>query len=215
MMDSYKKIDMETWSRKEHYLYYTEKLKVECNLTVNIQVDSFIQYCHSNNYRFFAALVCVISHVIDSIDNLKMFKDAEGNVCVWEHLHPNYTLFHEDDHTFSDCWSLYDADFDRMYQNVIHDMDTYKDVKGIKSKENQPRNFYCISCTPWMHFAAYSARTAHADPQFFPIITVGKYENENGKMMMPVNLIIAHAVCDGYHASLFFNKLQDALNNFQ
>ena len=29
---------------------------------------------------------------------------------------------------------------------------------------------------------------------------------------MPINLTIAHAVCDGYHAGLFFEKLQDEMN---
>lgn len=212
-MTNYTKMDMESWPRKEHYAYYTEKLKIECNYTVNVQVNDFIEFCHKNNYRFFPALVCVVSKVINSIDNFKMFKDSSGNLCVWDHICPSYTIFHEDDHTFSDCWSEYDADFNQMYQNIINDMETYQSVKGIKAKANQPFNFFCVSCTPWLHFSSYSARVANSDPQFFPVITIGKYEEENGKTMMPVNMVIAHAVCDGYHASQFFNTLQNTLNN--
>ena len=214
-MADYKKIDFEAWPRKEHYAYYTEKLKVECNFTVNVQVDAFLDFCHSHNYRFFPALICVFSKVLHEIDHFRMFKDANKDVCVWDFLNPSYTIFHEDDHTFSDCWSEYDADFDRMYQNIIHDIDVYKDVKGIKAKPNQPGNFFCISCTPWLHFAAYSARVTNSEPQFFPVFTIGKYETENGKTMMPVNMVIAHAVCDGYHASLFFNTLQKELNEMK
>ena len=29
---NYEKIDIENWARKEHYRYYTEKLKIEVNV---------------------------------------------------------------------------------------------------------------------------------------------------------------------------------------
>ena len=31
-----KKIDLDNWCRKEHYLYYTNSLNVEVNMTANI-----------------------------------------------------------------------------------------------------------------------------------------------------------------------------------
>ena len=72
-------------------------------------------------------------------------------------MHPNFTIFHKDDHTFSDIWSYYDDDFQTCYQNIINDMETYKDVKGPKGKEGQPPNFFCISvCHGWI-----SQATAH------------------------------------------------------
>ena len=33
---NYKKIDLDTWPRREHYLYYTEQLKIEFNITASI-----------------------------------------------------------------------------------------------------------------------------------------------------------------------------------
>lgn len=30
-------------------------------------------------------------------------------------LHPNYTIFHEDDHTFTDVWTEYTEDFKIFY----------------------------------------------------------------------------------------------------
>ncbi len=32
---NYKKIDIEKWERKEHYRYYTEKLKIEVKMGTN------------------------------------------------------------------------------------------------------------------------------------------------------------------------------------
>lgn len=213
MTTRYHKIDMDNWPRKDHYAYYTEQLKVEYNITARVQIDRFLEFCHQNGYRFYPALICVVTRVLNGLDNFRMFRNGAGELCVWDQIVPNYTFFHQDDNTFSDCWSEYSDDFDQFYQNIVRDMEYYKDVKGIKVRNDQPANFYCISCEPWTDFTAYSARVADGEPQFFPVITIGKYMGENGKTTMPVNLMIAHAVSDGYHAGLFFNTLQTTLDN--
>ena len=211
MMCNYRKVDMDSWPRRDHYNYYTTRLKVEYNITSRVEIDHFLEFCHQNGYRFYPALICTVTKVLNSLENFRMFRNGEGELCVWDHIVPNYTFFHDDDKTFSDCWSEYSDDFSVFYQNIVSDMDRFKDKKGIKVREGQPANFYCISCEPWTDFTAYSAR-AMGEPQFFPIITMGKYVTENSRTTMPVNLMIAHAVSDGYHAGLFFNTLQKALN---
>ena len=39
---NYEKIDIENWARKEHYRYYTEKLKIEVNMTAPIDVKNLL-----------------------------------------------------------------------------------------------------------------------------------------------------------------------------
>ena len=84
-----------------------------------------------------------------------------------------------------------------------------KTKRGIKVKEGQPANFYCVSCTPWTAFTAVSSRVVNGGAAFFPIITAGKYDEKN---QMPVNITIAHAVADGYHIGLFFEYLQKEIS---
>lgn len=214
MAAGYHQVDLEHWPRREHYHYYTTKLKVEYNITARVRVDRFLEFCHQNGYHFYPALIAVVTKVINGLENFKMFRDGAGNLCVWDYLVPNYTFFHEDDKTFSDCWSEYSEDFSEFYQRIAGDMERYKNTKGIKARADQPANFYCISCEPWTDFTAYSARVSNGEPQFFPVITMGKYVQDHGGLTMPVNLMIAHAVSDGYHAGLFFNELQKVLDEF-
>lgn len=211
-MMQYKKIDLETWPRREHYAYYTERLKVEFNMTASVDVKQLLDFCHTNGYKFYPALIWLVTKVLNRIENFRMFRDREGNLCVWDSLVPNYTIFHDDDKTFSDCWSAFAEDFAEGYRNIIEDMEACKDKKGIKVKANQPPNFYCISGMPWISFSGYGSRVTNGEPAFFPIITIGKYEKGTDAVMMPINLTIAHAVCDGYHAALFFETLQEEIN---
>lgn len=212
---NYKKIDLETWSRKEHYLYYTEKFKIEFNITASMDVTKLLDFCHSHEYRFYPTIICLVTKVLNKIENFRMFQDEQGNLCVWDTVIPNYTIFHEDDKTFSDCWSDYSEDFETCYRNITGDMRAFKDKKGIKVKDHQPPNFYCISCLPWINFSGCSSRVTNGEPSFFPIITIGKYEKNSEKAMMPVSITAAHAVCDGYHAGRFFEYLQDEIQNLE
>ena len=188
-MQAFKKVDMESWPRREHYRYYTEALKVEFNMTAPVDVQNLLRFCHAHGYKFYAAAIYCVTKALGRIENFRMFKNADGELCVWDKIVPNFTFFHPDDCTFS-----------------------YKDVKGIKTKPNQPANFYCISCTPWTAFTGCGSRVADGQPAYFPIVVMGRYEKCGEKVNMPVNITIAHAVADGYHAGLFFRYLQEELD---
>jgi len=213
-MCKYKILDLDKWPRREHYKYYTEKLKVEFNVTANVDVGVLTEFCHSRGYKFYPTFIYCVSKTLNRIENFRMFKNADGQLCVWEKIVPNYTIFHKDDCTFSDCWTDYTEDFEAFYEAITSDMAKYADVKGIKVKANQPPNFYCVSCVPWIAFTGCSSKVADGVPNFFPIITAGKYEECGGKISMPVNINIGHAVADGYHTGLFFQYLQEEIEKF-
>lgn len=171
---NFKKIDIENWARKEHYRYYTEKLKIEVNMTAPIDVKNLLDFCYIHNYKFYPTVIYIVTKVLNKIENFKMFRDNEGNLCVWDKINPNYTIFHQDDKTFSDCWSEYEEDFEKCFQNITTDMHTYKDKKGIKVKEQQPANFYCISCTPWTAFTGLWKQSGKWEPAFSQLL---RWEN--------------------------------------
>ena len=166
MSCGYHKVDMEHRPRREHYAYYTETLKVEYNMTAWVELDNFIEFCNREHYRPYPALICVVTQVVNSIGDFKMFRDQTGERCVWDHLVPNYTLFHPDDKTFSDCWSEDSEDFDTPYQNVNADLDQYRDREGGKARSGQPPDFDGIFYGPWVAFTAYCVRACHGTPSF-------------------------------------------------
>ena len=90
-MCRYKKIDLENWCRKEHYLYYTNSLNVEVNMTANIDVSELLSFCHTNGYTFYPTLIYCVTKVLNRIENFKMFKDKYGYLCAWDKIIPNYT----------------------------------------------------------------------------------------------------------------------------
>ena len=76
-MTGCKKIDMETWARREHYEYYTKQLKVEYNITANVDVKNVLDFCHSKGYKFYPAMIYLVTKTLNRIENFKMFKDKK------------------------------------------------------------------------------------------------------------------------------------------
>lgn len=144
-------------------------------MTVSLDITKLHQQVKEKGLKFYPAFVYCVSKQIAVTKEFRMGRDKEGNPGYYDILHPNYTIFHEDDHTFSDVWTGYTEDFKTFYKNMRDDMETYKDVKAVKAKPGQPQNFYCISMVPWLNFTGYSAYTESGTPMLFPIITCGKF----------------------------------------
>ena len=148
-------IDRTTWERNSHYDYYTNLLKCGYSVTVSLDITKLHQQVKEKGLKFYPAFVYCVSKQIAVTKEFRMGRDKEGNPGYYDILHPNYTIFHEDDHTFSDVWTGYTEDFKTFYKNMRDDMETYKDVKAVKAKPGQPQNFYCISMVPWLNFTGY------------------------------------------------------------
>ena len=73
-MQAFKKVDMESWPRREHYRYYTEALKVEFNMTVPVDVQNLLRFCHAHGYKFYAAAIYCVTKALNRIENFRMFK---------------------------------------------------------------------------------------------------------------------------------------------
>ena len=206
-------IDPNTWPRRDHFNYYRNILPVGYTVTVRLDVTRFRAMLAHRGLKFYPSFIWCVSHTILSHPAFRMGVDKEGNPGVHDVVHPNYTVFHEDDHTFSDCWTEHNEEFAAFYRAFQADLAAYGQNHGIKAKPGQPGNFYCISCVPWLDFTAYSSHVAGGgQPNLFPVITYGKAVEENGRVTMPLALNIAHAAADGWHTSQFINDLQAFLD---
>ena len=205
-------IDLATWPRREHFHYYRNLLPCGYSVTVRLDVTRFTAMLAEKGLKFYPSFSWCVSHNILSHPAFRMGVDQEGNPGTHDVMHPNYTVFHEDDHTFSDLWSEHDEDFARFYQRFLEDVAAYGNNRGIKARPGQPGNFYCISCVPWLDFTGYSAVVPGGQPNIFPVITYGKATEEAGKVTLPMAINISHAAADGWHTAEFVNDLQALLD---
>ena len=163
-------IDMDKWERREHFEYYRTKIVCGYSLTVELDVTKFKKQVDNNVLRFYPAFVYCVSKIVNSMKEFRMAADENGLPGYFDISNPSMTIFRDDDHTFSDMWTEYYPDFKTFYANTVHNMEKYKNNKGIKARNGQPPNFFCVSCVPWLNYSSYTTSTPGGMPTFFRLL---------------------------------------------
>lgn len=205
-------VDLNTWKRGKLFQFYIDKMRIVMSLTVDIDVTNLITYAKNNNLSFYSSMMWIVSKVINSHDEFKYSWDKDGNLIKWDYVSPSYTIFNSDE-TFTKFVSEYSNDLLEFSKRIENDKEKYKNERGII--ENQPSNFFDVSCLPWVKYKHFDLHVFDEGKFLAPVVTWGKYEQENEKFIMPLTMNIHHAVADGFHLSRFFNEVQNLINSLK
>lgn len=200
-------IDRKNWKRKEYFEHYLAQ-QTTFSITNNIRITVLLENLKKKNYKLYPAFIFMITKVVNSHREFRINFDSEGNVGYWAELLPFYTIFDQKTKTFSSVWSPYTATFSEFHSEYEKDVETYIGSGTLFPKTPIPENNVPISMIPWSSFTGFNLNINHNEDYLLPIITGGKYTQVNGEFCLPVSLQVHHAVCDGYHASIFMNDLQ-------
>ena len=93
-------------------------------------------------------------------------------------------------------------------------MQSVKERSGLCFNDECARNDVIhFSAMPWIHFSGITHARQLDGKDSVPKISVGKYEMQNEKMMMPVGTFVHHGLVDAYHVHQFLDRLQTELQS--
>lgn len=75
---------------------------------------------------------------MNETDEMKLMTAPDGEPGIWETVHPNFTVFHEDDETFSGLWTAYHRAFPDFYWEFEEVLARYGDCHDIKVGRDSP-----------------------------------------------------------------------------
>jgi len=210
---NYTTIDLNEWSRGNLFRFYIDKMRIVMSLTVDIDVANLKLYSKKTGIPFYPLMLWVVSKVINNHDEFKYSWDNKGNLIRWDYVSPSYTDFHSDDENFTKMVTEYTDDLTEFYGRVMADRERYKNDRAVL--DNQPLNFFDVSCLPWVRYKHFDVHVFDEGKFLAPVVTWGKYEQTEGKLLMPLTMNIHHAVADGFHLSRFFNEVQELIDSLK
>lgn len=206
-------IDLEHWDRRQYFFYFTTMLPTGYSLTIEVDITKTYQTIKEQGKQFFPAYLYVASKLIAEQKEFRV-ASVDGQLGYYEVLHPSYAVFHKDDNSMSNLWTPYCESFSDFYHSYLQDQRHYADHHGILAKpEPPPQNSCMIGMLPWISFTHYSPIPYASTDYYFPVLQAGKYFERDGKKIMPLSIMVHHAVADGYHVALFLEKFQTAMSN--
>ncbi|WP_078378700.1 type A chloramphenicol O-acetyltransferase [Sutcliffiella halmapala] len=207
-------IDINNWERKEIFNHFLNQ-KTSFSITKNIDITELYNTTKETGYKFYPVFIFLVTRVVNLNKNFRMSFNSDGAFGYWDRLTPLYTIFDQKSELFSAISTNTDEGFKKFYDNYISDAELYNGTGKMFPKTPLPENVVNISMIPWTSFTGFNLNVNNDQNYLLPIVTAGKFTNENHNLFLPLSLQVHHAVCDGYHAALFMNTIQTLADNPQ
>ncbi|NEW80639.1 MAG: hypothetical protein GZ086_14735 [Gelidibacter sp.] len=201
---------MKTGKRNAQYQFFKTYEDPFFNITANVEVNNLYKYCKRNDLSFSLACMYVALKCANEITEFKLrFKDDK--VYLYDAVNIGSTVLN-DDLTFSFCDFKFQksiSEFDLKGKKVL---ENYKKGIVFDAQENELGIIHC-STIPWISFTGFKhARKGEEALQGIPKLVFGKIFTENDIKKIPFSVEVHHALMDGYHVGLLYEKMQKFIN---
>lgn len=212
IIPEYTPVDLSCWARKEHFEVFQTFAQSTINQTVLLDITALLKRIKEVGWKFYPTIIFLLSKVVNRHTEFRMaIKDNE--LVIWNEVHPSYTIFHNETETFSSLWSHYDGNIHHFQHVYAEDMARYGNNLSYWPKGESLENIFFVSAIPWVSFTSFNINVANMQNFFSPMFTIGKYYNQDGKVMLPLAVQVHHSVCDGFHVARLINELQEISDN--
>lgn len=206
---TFEKIDRECWARREYFEHYFSEVPCTYSMTVKLDITPIKQ----RRQKLYPAMLYYLATVVNRHPEFRTAINENGELGIYRKMTPCYTVFHKDTETFSNLWTDYTPDFDRFCAAYEEDLEQYGAQKGMTAKPHLPSNSFNVSMIPWTSFEGFNLNLQNGYDYLLPIFTMGRYYQENERLILPLAVQVHHAVCDGFHLCRFINELQELINS--
>lgn len=206
----FEKINYDKWARKETFEHFMNVAKSTYSLTVKVDVTNLVQYVKEKQLHFFTAFTWVVTKAINEHKQFRMGYDEEGCMGYYSSLNPSYPVLDEEENVVT-LSTEYSEDFHVFYDRMRQDIGNYKRTGKVNEST---ANMLLISTLPWLNYENFTVVNESEYHFLFPMVTWGKYSEENGRWYIPLSIQISHAAADGYHCVKFYQSVENTINEF-
>lgn len=200
-------LDMEDWSRKEHFQFFGGFDDPFFGITVNIDFTSVYKQAKENNNSFFLYSLHRLMQAVNDIDEFK-YRIEDGRVVRFDTIHVSTTIGRGDG-TFGFGFFEYDADRDFFIRKAEPEIQRVKSLSGLLLNDSANRmDVIHFSAVPWFAFTEMKHAVSFGRKDSVPKISTGKLIKEGDRLMLPVSINAHHGLMDGKHVGLFIDRLR-------
>ncbi|MFD0861526.1 CatA-like O-acetyltransferase [Sungkyunkwania multivorans] len=204
-------LDIDSWNRKQHFSFFNTFSDPYFAVTAAVDVTNAFKYAKEEGLSFFAVYLHACMRAINAIENFKYRIHDEDQVVVYNVIHASPTILREDT-TFGFSFIHFNEDLSFFSDNIAKEKARIFNSDDLFPPTNTDDCIYC-SAMPWINFTGHKEPVNGNIRESVPKLAFGKAELVNGKRLMNVSVSVNHALMDGYHVGLFFEKFQNFLNH--
>jgi chloramphenicol O-acetyltransferase type A len=203
------KLNLETWNRKEHFMFFKQMEEPFFGITTTIDCTKAYIKSKELNVSFFAYYLHKTLLAVNQIENFR-YRIIEDEIYIFDQINASATILREDK-TFGFSLIEYDSDIKQFAEITKIEIARIQTTTGLFTREFS-ENLIHFSAMPWINFTSFSHARSYTWPDSCPKISFGKMMDQNGTKTFAMSIHVHHGLIDGYHVGEFVNLFQELIN---
>ncbi|TBX71356.1 chloramphenicol acetyltransferase [Flavobacterium silvisoli] len=203
------KLNLDTWNRKEHFLFFKQMEEPFFGITTTIDCTKAYAKAKELGISFFTYYLHKTLLAVNAVENFR-YRIIEDEVYLYDTIDVSATIL-RDDKTFGFSLMTFAEDLFEFAEITRKEIERVKATPGLITRDFEI-NLIHFSALPWINFSAYSHARSFTFPDSCPKISFGKMTEENGIKTMTMAVHVHHGLIDGYHVGELIHHFQEEMN---
>ncbi|MEC4003376.1 chloramphenicol acetyltransferase [Flavobacterium sp. SUN052] len=203
------KLNLETWNRKEHFLFFKQMEEPFFGITTTIDCTNAYAKSKVLDVSFFTYYLHKTLEAVNAIEPFR-YRIIDNEIYIFDQIDASATILREDK-TFGFSLIEFSENLKTFSEITFKEIARIQTTTGLLTTE-YPENLIHFSALPWVNFTSFSHARSFSYPDSCPKISFGKMMIENGKKTMSMSIHVHHGLMDGYHVGQFVELFQELMN---
>lgn len=201
-------LDVANWSRRELFEFFKGYTNPYFNVCARLDVTELVSLVRDRpGVKVSAAFHYFALRVANETEPFR-YRLRDDKVFVYDVINGGSTVLLPNE-SFAFAYFDYNPDFDGFVRDAGQAFDLIRTGSGPLKPTMKDDVIYFTSL-PWISFTSFAHARNKGRGDSIPRIVFGKFDQEGGRLKLPVSVEVHHALMDGLHVGRFFNRLEEA-----
>ena len=202
-----RRIDLETWPRRDHFAYFNTLAYPHFSLCANVDLTAFYPFIKQRGVSFTVAVVYVLARAANTLPEFR-HRIRGDEVVEHETVHPSTTLLTREE-LITFCMLDYVEDFSEFAARASERIAYVQEHPTLDDEGRD--NLLFMTAIPWVSFTGLMHPLQLQPADSVPRLAWGKRFEEGKTLKMPLSVQAHHALMDGLHMGRFYNTVESYL----
>lgn len=200
-------IDLETWSRREHFEFFKAYGYPHFGMSANVDLTYFYPAVKQQGSSLTAAIVYLITRAANAVPEFR-YRIREQSVVEHETVHPGFTILVDEDN-FTFCYVNYEEHFSAFEEKAAEKIALVRE-KPTLYPEKEDDVLY-MTAIPWVSFTSFLHPMRLQPEDSIPRFVWGKFFQQGERILLPLGVQGHHALIDGIHIGRLYKAIETYL----
>ena len=204
-MRDMKRIDMENDPRRAHFEHFCGMAYPYVGVTAEVDVTALLAFCREKKCSFYLMMLHAAALAADEVPEFRRRID-QGGIVEYDACPTSHTEL-KPDGTYAYCTLHHHMPLVEYLRTAEIAQAAARESGNIEDGDDV-QSMYFISTLPWLHYTQLIQPVCCGEDSN-PRITWGRYQaNAEGRVMLPLSVLVHHALADGLHIAQFYQALE-------